>query len=695
MDIFRRDFLKYCVGAGAALGLEFSPLGVMEKVLAAAGKPSPSYPISSHVYTTLHKTVVPKPHGPRRLLPRQIFKYAANQYGEWNPDGPGSLYVCPDMQSGDVEASQRDPEATPLLSFFTISDIHIADKESPAQCNWLGYNYPDLKTPSTGEPPDTPVGNSSAYSAVILYTTHVLDAAVQTINAIHRKAPFDFGISLGDAANNTQYNELRWYIDVLDGKMIHPSSGAHKGADSIDYQKPYQAAGLDKSLPWYQTIGNHDQFWMGSNLVNDYLRDTYVGSGILNIGPITSLPPDFTQVLNGRGWYMGVVDGATEFGNLYGAGLAENYSRPPRITADSKRRSLSVGAWMREFFNTTSKPVGHGFTRRAAQEGFACYSFHPRANIPIKIIVLDDTDKVNGGPSGSLDQRRFDWLVNELDAGESAGELMIICAHIPIRPYAQNPQPAGSQDFPLWTEIWDPSGGITQDQLFDTLHSYKNLILWCAGHVHRNAITPQPSPDGDPEKGFWEVETASLRDFPQQFRRFEIVRNSDNTISIFALNIDTAANPEPLANGKPSPAWTSRSYAIATQQIFDNTIQQGPNINPQSGVYNAELVKQLSPAMQDKLAKLPPIVSSFKINGGDVSTRSRMVNLNNAVVGSRPTHYMASESPRFTGAAWLPYSKAPSFTFSPTDGSGGKIVYFRVKDGSGKKSEVVSDTIHG
>ena len=147
-------------------------------------------------------------------------------------------------------------------------------------------------------PDGLPVGNSSAYSAIILYTTHVLDAAVQTINALHKKAPFDFGISLGDAANNTQYNELRWYIDVLDGKMITPSSGAHKGADTIDYQKPYQAAGLDKSITWYQAIGNHDQFWMGSAQVNDYLRKTYVGSSVLNIGPITSIPPDFTDVLS-------------------------------------------------------------------------------------------------------------------------------------------------------------------------------------------------------------------------------------------------------------------------------------------------------------------------------------------------------------------------------------------------------------
>ncbi len=70
-----------------------------------------------------------------------------------------------------------------------------------------------------------------------------------------------------------------------------------------------------------------------------------------------------------------------------------------------------------------------------------------------------------------------------------------------------------------------------------------------SGHVHRNAITPQPDPNGDPNYGFWEVETPSLRDFPQQLRRFQIVRNSDNTISIFAIDVDTAVNPARLQNG--------------------------------------------------------------------------------------------------------------------------------------------------
>ena len=172
-----------------------------------------------------------------------------------------------------------------LLNFFTITDIHITDKESPDQLIYLG-----LKD-----------GISSAYSAVMLYTTHVLDAAVQTINALHKQHPIDFGISLGDTCNNTQYNELRWYVDVLDGKVITPSSGAHAGAGAIDYQKPYKAAGLDKTIPWYQALGNHDHFWMGTFPVNDYLRQTYIGEDILKLGDIFTVPDG----MNG-GFYMGV-----------------------------------------------------------------------------------------------------------------------------------------------------------------------------------------------------------------------------------------------------------------------------------------------------------------------------------------------------------------------------------------------------
>ena len=108
-----------------------------------------------------------------------------------------------------------------------------------------------------------------------------------------------------------------------------------------------------------------------------------------------------------------------------------------------------------------------------------------------------------------------------------------------------------------------------------------------------NTITAQPSSDSShPENGFWEVETASIRDFPQQFRRFYIVRNSDNTISIVAIDIDPAVKEGSLAE-------ISRSKAIGIERILGGLPTFGDTT---SHAYNAELVKQLTPAMQAKIA---------------------------------------------------------------------------------------------
>ncbi len=136
--------------------------------------------------------------------------------------------------------------------------------------------------------------------------------------------------------------------------------------------------------------------------------------------------------------------------------------------------------------------------------------------------------------------------------------------------------------------------------LLDTLHNYPNLILWISGHRHINTVTPQPAPDPKgPECGFWEVETSSLRDFPQQFRTFKIVRNSNDTISIFVTDVDPAVQDDPAAR-PGSPAAKSRGYAIGANRIAAG--EPGAFTDTTAHVYNAELVKHLSTEMQAIIA---------------------------------------------------------------------------------------------
>jgi metallophosphoesterase (TIGR03768 family) len=532
------------------------------------------YPIASDVFTTLQRTVVPDPvpFSAEKIFPYEVPKYKQNGYGNWHY-GPGLPYVKRlDLMSPNYNGTS-DNNTTELLHFFTMSDIHITDKETPAQAIFFGYKG----------------GTSSAYSPVMLYTTQVLDAAVQTINALHKERPFDFGISLGDDINDDQYNELRWFMDVLDGRNINPDSGAKD--DPIpgpynDYQDEYRAAGLNKSINWYAVLGNHDHLWMGTNPPDDHIKQAYIGEDILNMGNIFTDPNGF----KGSGYYMGSLDGRTVYGNVICAGPVSDFPVPPKVpAADKNRHWLSPSDWMSEFFNTTSNPKGHGFNQSNADTGFACYTFEPKSNIPIKVIVLDDTQNASdpddhGYGHGTLDKERYSWLVSELDKGQAEGKLMIIATHVPIA--ALSDDRGGLGEYMTRSKY----AAVSEEDLIAKLHTYPNLILLLSGHRHINTVTAQRSPDSlHPELGFWEVETASLRDFPQQFRTFDIVRNSDNTISIFTTDVDPAVKDGSLAA-------QSRSYGIAAQQIF----YPGMDITA-IGSYNAELVKQLSPEMQAKI----------------------------------------------------------------------------------------------
>lgn len=632
--ISRREFINGSTGVALTLALSTCVAacgnGTATAGVGTAGAPGegalPLYAINPDVQTTAQRTVVPSPASglaPNQLP--QIDQYGWHGYGKWTY-GPGLPWEPRTdlMANGYILPSA--PRRGRLLRFFAFTDIHLTDKEAPNQLIYLQQT-------------DDPTAQvcSSIYSGVMLYTPHVFDAAVQTINALHRRSAFDFGISLGDASNSTAYNELRWYIDILDGRVITPSSGAHVGADTIDYQKPFQAAGLDPSIPWFQVMGNHDRFYTGSFDVYQFpnpafdLAGSYTSDKVWAVGDVFSTHGGSLNLMSPT-YYQGTLNGATPNGDIIKAGPVDSFNTPPTVVPDANRRALRTPEWLHEFFNTLSAPVGHGFNLvPAGQEtGFACYSFVPRADMPLKIIVLDDNQTTGDGSydihgHGFLDEARWTWLQNELTAGDAAGQLMIIAAHIPI-----GVTPLGGE-----TEWWRPDldpyksvpGGqprvqnaATLQELVNELQSHPNFLLWIAGHRHVNVIKAFPGPT--PEQGFWQVETSSLRDYPQQFRTFEVEFNSDATISIFVTNVDPS-----VAEG--TPAARSRALAVATQQIVQtpSIYQQpsklvdlatqlvvtdasgnplpDPSIRPMpAGSYNAELVLQLTTEMQTKLQAL-------------------------------------------------------------------------------------------
>ena len=645
--ITRRDFIKYSAvtAAGIYLSTAFAGCG------GSGGQAVVEYPISSNVFKTTDRvlsfTIPAQPDGPNSgtgLYPTElplISQYAKYGYGKYTSGGELAIAQRTDIMS----AGYINPSPVRLkqfANFFAISDLHITDKEASNQLIYLQQEDPVYGAPGL-----------SLYSPVMLYTTHLLDVVIQTANALHKKTPFDFGISLGDACDSTRYNELRWYIDVIDGKVITPSSGAHLGAFSIDYQTPFKAAGLDKSIPWYQVIGNHDHFYIGSVPVDAdpslNLRQSYLSGNVWAVGDLVapnSLATfpcifDTTASLKQASFYMGVLDGSTPYGNIIDAGPVGSINPSPTVAADPDRRSLLRTEWIAEFFNTTTTPSGHGFNLAdpSMGSGFACYSFVPNPGLPLKVIMLDNTQSETDGSldihgHAFLDAARWNWLQAELAADQANNQLMIIAAHVPIAVAA-----IGSE-VEWWESSKDPNAteqnAVSLTDLVATLQSTPNLILWMAGHRHLNTVKAFISPDpvNAPEKGFWQVETASLRDFPQQFRTFKIYLNSDYTVSIVTVNVDPAV-------AKGTPAATSLSYGIAAQQIIQgNRTPNTPNVQETSGIpvdtmdptraqngttdptiiygsvpgvpycasYNAELFKQLSPGMMGVLQGVFPNV---------------------------------------------------------------------------------------
>ncbi len=520
------------------------------------------------VYTTIDRMIVPTIPTSSTIHPYDVSKFSEYGYGQYQYGAGLGYDERLDLMSADY-SNANVTKVSSLLRFFAMADVHVTDEESPTQGVYFGVREN---------------GIISGYSPAMSYSTQMLDAAVQTVNEINKKDSLDFGIFLGDLGNNGQYDELRWFIDTLDGKTINPDSGIKDDpvpGPNNDYQDEFKAAGLDGSIPWYTAIGNHDHFWMGTNPPTEYIRSSYTGSDILKVGDI------FTPGgLYRSDFYVGTIDGSTPDGTPIGAGPV-NTTAPITVSSDSNRRLISVEEWMNEFSNTTSSPSGHGFS--GAEPGFACYTFEPDPDVPIRIIVLDDTQSeadldIHGYGHGTLDQKRYDWLVSELDKGQAEDKLMIVAAHIPI---------GVQMNGRLGAFIgWSTQAAVSEGDLIAKLHTYPNLLMWTSGHRHLNNVTAQYSPDPEhPELGFWVVETPSLREFPQQFRTFEVALNSDSTISIFVTDVDPIVEGNMLAE-------KSRSYAIAAYQIFNSSLP----IQPTGSLsYNAELIKQLTPAMQEKL----------------------------------------------------------------------------------------------
>jgi hypothetical protein len=173
------------------------------------------------------------------------------------------------------------------------------------------------------------------------------------------------------------------------------------------------------------------------------------------------------------------------------------------VTPDPARVPVTRASHVREHFRKSGRPVGHGYTRRNADEGTAHYGFDHGI---VRCLMLD-TVNPHGGWQGSIDAALLGWLAGELTA--CAARPVLLLRHHPLETLVNDRRPPGA------------GRRVLAAELRDLLLAHPCVVAWMNGHTHVHAVTAIRD-DGHPG-GFWQVTTASHIDWPQQARIIELL----------------------------------------------------------------------------------------------------------------------------------------------------------------------------
>jgi len=481
-----------------------------------------------------------------------------------------------------VEAQTgREGRRVSLIAFHHLSDFRITDEESPARAEWTAEcTSPDRE----------------AYRPQESLTVQAADALIGAANALSKSPAtgraVDFAIHTGNAADNAQFNELRWFMNVMDGGTpVYPDSGAigYQGVQtespSANYgdllkeaQRQFQPVGLH--YPWYAVLGNRDILSLGSITPSDRaLRMATGAQKVMALGPDA-----LAEACAGSEPILGPDSPATI--------LNDPGTIVRSVGKDANRRFLTLLEWVAEHFVTGEAPgpSGHGFSQANVDGQTAYYGVDLGS---VAIIALDSTNPA-GGAGGSIGEAQFAWLEQQLIARSSTyldangltvqtanpDRLIIIASHH-SSDAMNNPFPGPVADERRYKGA----------ELEALLHRFPNVILHISGHTLAHRITARAAPEG--RSGYWEITTGSSSYWPMQGRLIDIVDNKDGTLSILSAVYDSAApvNPGDAEDPRPDDQENQRLLAsVARQAGVRDTLRLPEAAGLAASDRNAELI---------------------------------------------------------------------------------------------------------
>lgn len=537
---------------------------------------------------------------------------------------PTALCEAPSYVVQSLSGTAAAVRGEPMFRFVNLSDSHILDDEaSPV----ITGNYLEAAIEPT-------INNNSAQRLQEEYTDEVLNAMEKTVNACvaddaaREAKPLELMIATGDLTDNMTLNEMRRYIDNLDGESgaptayeqhcgytTHDSRGVPKlgaGPCTPEVQQAFATATGRLVPDSQQPTPDMDDptYQLAPTRSARQLADTQLASLLgfsHHLAP--GLPPSLrcssseAECDNVKlaiphyavfGNHDGSVRGTVTMQQPFQAGAAA----VGRYFFESQREVVN------EFFATSSTPgpVGHGFNHAgerlhdADDRNDGWYAFDA-AGGKVRIVVINTiydgveqalhrdgaTNAATGGvvsgneatnpvglEQGALSQQQYDWLAAELS---TTTKPVLVFSHHPDRSFTER-------------RLGRPAdGGKTAAQLNELLGRHGNVVAHVAGHTHENIVRAcRPGPGGCPiggsggeptvAHGFWRVETASLIDYPQEGRIVELYRLAGR--AGYALRL-TMIRPDPT---DPVAALSKRlseaEATCTTSAVLGGPLSSGP-----------------------------------------------------------------------------------------------------------------------